>query len=79
MEQRYFDKDGNPISKKEVQLLPPEELQRRSGIPVNIFPHIDAMYEAIAEISRLDQLAHRRFKQKRVRSIDNDEFEQCPL
>jgi len=50
MEQRYFGKNGKLMTKKEVQLLPPEELQRRSGIPINIFPNIDAMYEAIAEI-----------------------------
>lgn len=50
MEQRYFDKDNNPMTKKEVQLLPLEELQKRSGIPVNILPSTDAIYDAVAEV-----------------------------
>lgn len=50
MEQRYFDKDSNPMTKKEVQLLPSGELEERSGIPVNILPNTDAIYDAIAEV-----------------------------
>ena len=46
----YRDKDGNPMTKREVQLLPPEELSERSGLPVNICPDTDSLYESIAEV-----------------------------
>ncbi|MBI4242593.1 MAG: 6-phosphogluconolactonase [Planctomycetes bacterium] len=50
MERVYLDKDDNIMTKKEVQLLPPEQLQKRSGVPVNILSTTDAIYESIADI-----------------------------
>lgn len=50
MEQKYSDKNGKPMTKKRVQLLPPKELEEWSGIPVNILSSIEAVYDAIAEI-----------------------------
>lgn len=50
MEREYLDKLGNIMTKKEVQLLPPEQLQECSGIPVNILPTTGAIYESIANI-----------------------------
>jgi len=50
VEQRYFDKNGHSMTKKEAKLLPSRELEERSGIPVHILPSADAIYDAIAEI-----------------------------
>jgi glucosamine-6-phosphate deaminase len=50
MEREYRDKEGNLMTRKEVQLLPPEELSERSGLPVNICPDTDSLYESIAEV-----------------------------
>ena len=50
MEKEYLDKDGNLPTKKEVHLLPPEELSERSGLPVNILADNDSVYDAVAEI-----------------------------
>ncbi|MBN2292569.1 MAG: 6-phosphogluconolactonase [Pirellulales bacterium] len=49
MEREYLDKDGKPLSKEDVYLMPPDELSDRSGIPLNICPDTDSLYEAIAE------------------------------
>lgn len=49
-EVKYFDKNGKPMTKKEVQLLPPEQLSERSGIPVKILPDRQSIYEEIADI-----------------------------
>jgi len=49
-EQGYFDKDGSQMNKEEVQLLPLDKLKERSGIPINILPSTDAIYDAIAEV-----------------------------
>ncbi len=50
MESERRDKDGKPLTKKEVQLLPAEELSQRSGLPVNICPDSHSLYESIAEV-----------------------------
>jgi glucosamine-6-phosphate deaminase len=50
VEIKYVDKDGKQMTKKEVQLLPPEQLGVRSGIPVNILSSTSDIYEAIADI-----------------------------
>ena len=50
MEREYRDKDEELLTKKQVQMLPPEELQGRSGLPVNILPDTDGLYESIAEV-----------------------------
>lgn len=50
MEVSYVDKNGTPMTRKQVQLLPPEQMQERSGIPVNILSTTDVIYEAIADI-----------------------------
>ncbi len=50
MEREYRDKEGRLLTKEEVQLLPPEELQDRSGLPVNILPDTDRLYDSIAEV-----------------------------
>lgn len=50
MESEYIDKDGNPMTKRDVQLLPAKKLQERSGIAVNILPDTNAIYGAIADI-----------------------------
>ena len=50
MESQYRDKDGKPLTKEEVRLMPPGELGARSGLPVNILPDNDSIYEIIADI-----------------------------
>lgn len=50
MEREYRDKDGELLTRGEVQLLPPEELSERSGLPVNIVPDTDSLYDSIAEV-----------------------------
>lgn len=50
MEREYRDRDGNPLTKQEVQLLPPEKLSERSGLPVRVCPDADSLYESIAEV-----------------------------
>lgn len=50
MESERRDKDGKPLTKKDVQLLPAEELSQRSGLPVNICPDSDCLYDSIAEV-----------------------------
>ena len=50
MEREYRDKDGGLLTKEEVQLLPPEDLSGRSGLPVNICPDYASLYDAIAEV-----------------------------
>ncbi len=49
MERKYQDKDGKPLSKEEVYLMPPDELSDRSGIPLNVCPDTASLDEAIAE------------------------------
>jgi glucosamine-6-phosphate deaminase len=46
----YFDKDGKKMTKEEVQQLPPEELEPRSGIPVKVLPDYESLYDAVAEM-----------------------------
>jgi len=46
----YRDKDGQAMTKQDIQLLPPEELSERSGIPVKIIPDTQDLYEAIADV-----------------------------
>ncbi|MFV1966010.1 MAG: 6-phosphogluconolactonase [Pirellulaceae bacterium] len=50
MEREYRDKDGNLLTREEVQQLPPEELSDRSGLLLNILPHTDDLYESIADV-----------------------------
>ena len=50
MEREYQDKDGNPLSKKDVYLMPPDALSESSGISLNICPDTDSLYEALAEV-----------------------------
>ena len=50
MEREYCDKDGNFLTKEEVQFLPIEELAQRCGLPVNVCADGDSLYDAIAEI-----------------------------
>ncbi len=50
MEREYRDKDGKLLTRKEVQLFAPEELSERSGLPVNILPDTDSLYDSIAEV-----------------------------
>ena len=45
-----MDKDGKAMTKQEVQLLDPDQLSSRSGIPVNILPDTDSIYHAIADV-----------------------------
>ncbi len=47
---QYIDKNGNHMTKKDVQLLPPEKLEEYSGIPVKILPDTQRLYDAIAEV-----------------------------
>ena len=50
MVDKYRDKDGKAMTKQEVQLLHADQLSSRSGIPVNILPDTDSIYEAIADV-----------------------------
>ena len=49
MTTEYRDRDGNAMSREEVHGLAPEELATRSGIPVEIFPDVAELYEAVAD------------------------------
>jgi glucosamine-6-phosphate deaminase len=46
----YVDKNGKTMTKEEVQQLPPEELERRSGITLKILPDYETLYDAVAEM-----------------------------
>jgi len=50
MTSAYCDRDGNPMTKEEVHCLPAAELSDRSGLPLNILPDTDSLYESIAQI-----------------------------
>jgi glucosamine-6-phosphate deaminase len=50
MIREYFDKNGKPITKEEVQQLSPEELEIRSGIHINILSDYERLYDAVAEM-----------------------------
>jgi glucosamine-6-phosphate deaminase len=50
MLREYKDKNGNPMTKEEVQLLPMEELSKRSDVSINILPDYDSLYDAIANV-----------------------------
>ena len=46
----YFDKNGQKMTKEEVQQLPDEELSKRSGIEIAIMPDYDSLYNAVADM-----------------------------
>ena len=50
MSREYRDKKGNLMAKEEVQLLPMEELSKRSDVSINILPDYDSLYDAIANV-----------------------------
>ncbi len=50
MKREYLDKNGKEMTRVEVQQLPPEELEKRSGIPVHILPDYEQLYDAVAEM-----------------------------
>ncbi|KPJ87781.1 MAG: hypothetical protein AMS17_07580 [Spirochaetes bacterium DG_61] len=50
MVREYYDKDGKKMTKEEVQQLPPEELEHRSGFPIKVLPDYESLYDAVAEM-----------------------------
>lgn len=50
MKREYHDKDGRDMTREEVQELPPEELEKRSGISLHILPDYERLYDAVAEM-----------------------------
>ena len=50
MEREYRDCSGTSITRQEVQSIPPEELGKRSGLPVRMLPDPASIYEAIADV-----------------------------
>lgn len=50
MEREYRDKNGKPMTKEEVELLPLEELSERSALAINIPADSDSLYDAIADV-----------------------------
>ena len=46
----YFDKDGKQMTKEDIQQLPAEKLEERSGIKIEIIPDYDNLYDAVAEM-----------------------------
>ncbi len=50
MEALYADRDGRAMTRQEVHRLPAEALSERSGIPLQILPDREALYEAIADV-----------------------------
>lgn len=50
MEREYRDKDGNLLTKKDVQMLPSEQLSQYSPYQLNIIDDYDSLYDAIADI-----------------------------
>jgi len=50
MLREYYDRDGRAMTKEEVQMLPSDQLSKRSGISVTIVPDYDTLYDAVAEM-----------------------------
>jgi len=50
MYREYYDKDGSPLSKEEIQLMPQEKLSERSGIPLTVIDNYEDLYDAVAEM-----------------------------
>lgn len=50
MEREFRDKNENLMTKKEVEILPSEELSERSPVAINILSGTESLYEAIAEV-----------------------------
>jgi glucosamine-6-phosphate deaminase len=50
MEREYRDRHGARMSRQEVQLLAPEQLAARSGLPLKIMRDLESLYDAIAEV-----------------------------
>lgn len=50
MTREHYDKDGKSMTKEEVQQLPSDQLGSRSGIPVEILPGYEKLYDAVAEM-----------------------------
>ncbi|MHC4123184.1 MAG: sugar phosphate isomerase family, partial [Planctomycetota bacterium] len=50
MKREYRDKDGNLMTKKEVQTLAAEELSKRCSLTLNITTDYDSLYDAIADV-----------------------------